>query len=270
MSYVKASVPKPSGKAPGVGIKASADITFFEKDDILTMPQADDKGVVITENIVMKPNKYGITIYGTQDTIEFDSKSEGDTDNEGIIPSFKFKHPGNKQAIREFKANWVGKQVVAVIKYCDGSGKDLFGTICNPMKIGVTMTANKDATSNEFTVTQLTKGDDIFIYEGTLPLEAPVAVIDAAATELDLVGEGQYQLTGHSAAVTIATVTGASHGLVFTLLGANSGTAPNVAASSTFILKDGTTWTGSAGAEITFKAFKSGSSAYVFFELSRS
>ena len=267
--YIKVTVPKPSGKAPGAGIKAQDEITFFDKADILTLGERDSKGVVITDNIIMKPNAYGITVYATQDTIEFDGKSEGETDNEGFLPSFKFKHPGNKQEIREFKANWVGKQVIGIIKYCNGEPKDLFGSICNPMKIAVAMTANKDATNNEFTCTQLMRGDDAAIYEGTIPYAEPVDVLDAAATEIPLIGEGEYQLTGDATSAAIVTVTGATHGMVFTLLGVTSGTAPNIAASTTFILKDGATWNATTGSQITFKAYKSGASSFVYFEQSR-
>jgi len=84
-----------------------------------------------------------------------------------------------------------------------------------------------------------------------------------------LVGEGEYQLTGHTTSVAIATVTGASHGLVFTLLGSTSATAPTIPASSVFITKDGATWNGGAGAQITFKAYKSGASAFVYIEQGR-
>lgn len=264
----KVSIPKPSNNA-GLGLKAKPGIAFYETDDILTMPQRDENGVLITGSIVLKPNAYAITVYGTQDTIELDSNSEGDTDNEGFKPSVKFKHPGNKQEIREFKARTLGKSLIAVVDYCDGTPKDLIGDVCNPVKMQVNYKAGKDANSNEFTFQQITKGLDIAMYGGTIALAEPKDVLDAAATEVSLIGEGEYQLTGHTASVAIATVTGAVHGLVFTLLGVTSGTAPTVPASDTFILKDGATWNATGGSQITFKAYKSGASAFVFIEQSR-
>ena len=264
----KVSIPKPSNNA-GLGLKAKAGIVFYETDDILTMPQRDANGVYIPGTIVLKPNAYAISVYATQDTIELDSNSEGDTDNEGFKPSVKFKHPGNKQEIREFKARTLGKSLIAVVDYCDGTPKDLIGDVCNPVKMQVNYKAGKDANSNEFTFQQITKGLDIAMYGGTITLDEPVDTLAAGATEVALIGEGEYQLTGDSTSAAIATVTGATHGMVFTLLGATSATAPHIAASSTFILKDGATWNGTSGAQITFKAYKSGSSAYVFFEQSR-
>lgn len=265
---IKVSVPKP-GSSAGLGLKAKPEIAFYDIDDILSMPTRDDKGVVIDGSIVMKPNAYAITVYATPGSIELDSNSEGDSDNEGFKPSVKFKHPGNKQEIREFKANTIGKNLVAVVNYCDGTPKDLIGETCNPVKMQVNYKAGNDANGNEFTFQQITKGSDIAIYNGTIALAEPKATLAAGATAVALVGEGEYQLTGHTASVAIATVTGASHGLIFTLLGSTSATAPTLPASSTFILKDGTTWNGTAGAEITFKAFKSGASSYVYIELSR-
>ena len=265
---MKVSVPKP-GNSAGLGLKAKAGIAFYEIDDILVMPQRDDKGVYIAGSIVLKPNAYAIEVYATQDTIELDSNSEGDTDNEGFKPTVKFKHPGNKQKIREFKASTIGKSLIAVVQYCDGTPKDLIGDVCNPVKMQVNYKAGKDANSNEFSFQQITKGFDIAMYGGTITLAEPKATLAAGATAVALVGEGEYQLTGDATSADIASVTGATHGMVFTLLGAPTATAPSIDASTTFILKDGATWNGTAGAQITFKAFKNGSSTFVYIEQSR-
>jgi hypothetical protein len=264
----KVSVPKPSNNA-GLGLKAKPGIAFYETSDILTMPERDENGVLMSGNIVLKPNAYAITVYATQDTIELDSNSEGDTDNEGFKPSVKFKHPGNKQEIREFKSATLGKSLIAVVDYCDGNPKDLIGDICNPVTMKVNYKAGKDANGNEFTFQQISKGLDIAMYGGTIALAEPKAVVPAGDAEIALVGEGEYQLTGDDTSAAITTVTGASHGLVFTLLGAPTATAPAIAASTTFILRNGATWNGTAGAQITFKAYKSGASAYVYIEQSR-
>lgn len=265
--YIKVNVNKAEGIAPGKGIQVKEAITLIDVEGLISLGARDGKGVVITDPVVLKDTEYAITIYATQDTVELDSNSDGDTDNEGFTPTIKFKHPGNKQQVREFKANWIGRKCIVIIDHCDGSGKDLIGSICNPCKMKVSMKANKDATSNEFTFEQLMRGDDIAIYDNTVPYAEPLAVVAGAATSIPLVGEGQYQLQSGSAVISAAT--GADHNLLFTLLGATSGTAPTLAATSSFILKDGATWTGSAGKQITFKAFKSGASTYTYIEQSR-
>lgn len=268
-AYVKVNVGKPGGIAPGKGLQIKANITLIDVDDIVSMGARDEKGVVITDPFVMKTDTYGVTLYLTQDTAELASNSDGDTDNEGFTPSIKFKHPGNKQEVREFKSNWLGKHVIVVLDHCDGSGKDIIGSLCNACKMQVNMTANKDATSNEFTFQQLMRGNDVGIFDGVVPMAEPKAVLAAGATTVALAGEGEYQLTGHTGAAVIATVSGASHGLLFTLIGANSGTAPSVESGGVFLLKEGAAWTGSAGKQITFKAYKSGASAFTYIEQSR-
>ncbi|HLP03841.1 MAG TPA: hypothetical protein VK152_00290 [Paludibacter sp.] len=265
--YIKVNVNKATGPQPGAGLQVKEAITLIDVEGILSMGARDGKGVVITDPFVMKDSEYAITIYATQDSVELDSNSDGDTDNEGFTPSIKFKHPGNKQAVREFKSNWIGRKCIVVVDHCDGSGKDLIGSLCNPCKMKVSLKGNKDATSNEFTFDQMMRGNDVAIFDGTVPYAEPKAVIGTGLTEIALQGEGEYQLTGGSAA--LATVTGASHGLLFTLLGATSGVAPTLAASSSFILKDGTSWTGGPGKQITLKCYKTGASSYVYIEQSR-
>lgn len=268
MSYIKTNVLKPGSNA-GTGIKPKSAITLIDVEDILSFAQRDSKGVLITGPIVLKPNAYAITVYATQDTIELASNSEGETDNEGFMPSIKFKHPGNEQEIREYKAAAIGRQFVVMADYCDGKPKDLIGSPCNPVKMQVNYSANKDANGNEFTFQQMMRGDDIAMYTNTVPYAEPKAIVPADATSISLIGEGQYQLVGGATSVEIVGATGATDGLVFSLLGVKSETAPSITASDVFILKNGETWNGVSGSQITFKAIKSGVSSFIFIEISR-
>jgi hypothetical protein len=49
----------------------------------------------------------------------------------------------------------------------------------------------------------------------------------------------------------------------------SGGAFPSEITGTDFLLASGTAWSAIAGAEITFKAFKSGSSAWKFIEMSR-
>ena len=171
--------------------------------------------------------------------------------------------------MREFKTNWLGRHCIAILQYCNGEPADIIGSPCNPIEMSVNYTGNKDANSSEFTFTQISKGDDIGIYEGTIPHEEPLAVVPAAATEITFKGTGQYQLS--AGAAKIATVTGAQHGDVLTLIGITAGVAPTVetGASSVFLLQAGKVFTASPGSQITFKAFDTGGGAMKFIEQSR-
>lgn len=267
--YIKTNVLKPGSNA-GTGLKAKSIITVVDIDDVAAFPSRDDKGVVLDGALAMKAGKYAIKIYATQDTIELTSNSEGESDNEGFIPSLKFNHPGNKKEIREFKANMLGRDLVVIVDYCDGKPRDILGSPCEPMKLQVAFTGDKDQTANELTFTQAIKGNDIGIYNGGVPYAEPLVTLAAKATTIPLSGEGEYQLTGDSIAAEISTVTGAVHGMMFTLLGAPSGTAPTIEAGGVFLLKNGATWVGGAGTSITFMAMKDGASTFKYIEQARS
>lgn len=266
MSYIKVSVPRPSGN-PGKGITPKDRLTVIDVDDILYFPSRDEKGVVIKDDIILKPGAYAVSIYITTGTVEMTSNSDGETDAKGFTPSVKGKHPGNKREIREFKTNWLGRQCITLLEYCSGEPTDICGSPCNPMEMGVAYTGNKDANSSEFTFNQVSKGDDIGIYEGTVPHEEPVAVVGTGVTEIPYTSSGQYQLTGGAA--SIAGVAGAAHDAVFTLLGVPSGVAPTIDSGGAFILKQGKKFTATPGSQITFRAFEDGAGSYKYIEQSR-
>lgn len=58
MTYIKTSVPRASGN-PGTGIQPRDQLSIIDIDDIAFMPPADDKGVVIVDDIVMKQGQIG-------------------------------------------------------------------------------------------------------------------------------------------------------------------------------------------------------------------
>lgn len=266
MTYIKTSVPRASGN-PGTGIQPRDQLTLIDIDDIAFMPGPDEKGVVIADNIVMKPGRYGYNIYMTQGTIVITSAAEGDTDKIGFTPSIKFEHPGNEQAVREFKVNSINRKFIIVVRYCSGKPADLIGTMCNPCKLTPSYTGNNESNTNEMTFTQISKGKDIFIYKGTVPLEEPVSVVESEAKSITFISEGQYQLTSGSA--TIDEITGGAHDLVITILG-TSGTAPTISsAPGKILLRNGKNFTANEGSQITLRAFDTGDSGIMWIEQSR-
>lgn len=123
--YIKKSVPRAEGN-PGTGIQPRDQLTLIDIDDIAFMPSPDDKGVVIADNIVMKPGRYGYNIYMTQGTIEF-------------------------------KANSINRKFIVVIRNCSGKPADLIGTICNPCKLTPSYTGNNESNTNEMTFTHISR-----------------------------------------------------------------------------------------------------------------
>lgn len=263
MTYIKKSVPRAAGN-PGLAIQPRDQLVIIDIDDIAYMPGPDDKGVVIADNIVMKEGRYGICIYMTPGTAVLTSPAEGDTDKKGFIPQLAFDHPGNDQAVREFRVNYLGKKVIAIMRYCNGKPADLLGSLCNPCEITPSYTGNNEGSSTNFTIAQTSRGDDVFIYEGTVPLEEPVSVVDGA--NVVFVSDGQYQLQSGSTSIT--KIEGGSQGAVITLLGAK-GEAPTLSASDSILLKGGKAFVAGEGSQITLRAFDKGDSTLVWFEQSR-
>ncbi|MBD5387310.1 hypothetical protein HDR70_05435 [bacterium] len=95
MPYLKKSVYRAPGN-PGRGITPLDRLRLIDVEDIAYMPSADDKGVVLEGDIILKPNRYAIDLYMTPGTIEITDPADGDTDQVGFTPSVKFNHPGNK------------------------------------------------------------------------------------------------------------------------------------------------------------------------------
>ncbi|MGM9817184.1 MAG: hypothetical protein ACI304_09060 [Lepagella sp.] len=260
------SVPRAAGN-PGTGIQPRDMLSLIDVDDIAYMPSPDDKGVVIADNIVMKPGRYGYNIYMTQGTIEVTSAAEGDTDKIGFTPSIKFEHPGNEQAVREFKVNSINRKFIVIVRYCSGKPSDLIGTLCNPCKLTPSYTGNNDSNTNEMTFTQISKGSDIFIYKGTIPLEEPVSVVESGVKVVNFIADGQYQLSSGEA--VIDEISGGSAGAVITLLGV-SGISPTVADSAgKILLKQGKPFVATEGSQITLYAFDSGEDGIYWIEQSR-
>lgn len=250
--YVKKNVKRAQGN-PGIGIQPRDELILIDKDDIAYMPAPDDKGVVIADDIVLKKDRYAYSIYMTQGTVEITSAADGDTDKIGFTPSVKFSHPGNEQEVREFKANSINRKFIIIVRYCSGRPSDLIGSICNPCKLTPSYTGNNDGNANEMTFTQISKGDDIKIYQGTIALEEPVTTVEAGATSVAYVADGCYQLSAGQQ--PIAEITGGQHGAVITLLGC-AGEAPSVnSTASKLLLKDGKAFTASEGAQLTLRAF---------------
>lgn len=271
MTYVKVSVPKP-GNNKGVGGDKKSLITFFDFDDVLTYPSRDGKGIVMSDNIVMKENAYMIQVYATTSTIKVTHETEGEEDARGIIQGLEFAHPGSEDEIEEFLANWINRDMGAIVEDCSTGKKRQLGTPCAPLQMTASSEDSKDM--NKSTLTLKSKQKSAFRaanYQGTLTFADVVGTVAADATAINLSsGDGRYQLSdGTASEAELTTCTNSTDGAVFTLLGSGGDYPSGIADGNDFILKNGTAWSALAGAEITFKAFKDGASSFKFFEISR-
>jgi len=270
MTYTKINVLKPTKMSPGKGGDKKTLITFIDVDDLIAEAPRDAKGILITGNHTFKDNAYAVQVYGTSDTISGKSTSEGEIDSEGFIQEVIFSHPGSSQEIREFRSNWLNRNILIIVEHCSDNTKDQYGGSCAPLRMQLEAVDDKEMNKSTFTFTSSNKGPDIAIYEGTVTLAEPVATVSADATTIDLTsGPGEYQLTDNAAATEITTCTNATDGMVFTLLGSGGSNPASITDANDFVLKNGTSWSALANSKVTFKAFKDGAVSWKFFELSR-
>lgn len=272
--YTKVNIVK-IGDNPGTGGNKKQKVTIIDADDVLSWP-AYATDAHITDNIVMKPGTYAVDVYCTIKTLKSGNKSEGDPDQKGIKQNLEFSYPGSPKEIKEFCQYWVNKNVYVITHKCSDATMELFGTPCAPLQLNFSADDDADKNVCVFTLESTNKGPKVSaIYEGTITYSSVTGTVAADATSIDLTnGTGRYQLTDNTVAsplvpVVITTCTNAVNGLVFTLVGSGGSNPSQISAANDFILANGAAWTAISGAEITFKAFKTGVSSWKFIEQSR-
>lgn len=271
MAYVKKSVKKPDGPV-GRSLLARDEFGLIDVEDLEVMPAADDKGVRIVDDIILKEGAYPFVVYLTPGTAEVTENSDGDSDEEGFTPQVKFKHPGNTLELRELKHNCINRRFIGYLRYCDGS-VDLFGSPCNPMRMQTAYTGNSSGNSNEFTFSQAFKGDGIKVYEGTIPSqEEKTYTYEQGVADLGAQTGGSQYLMDKSHVLT--TLTSGKAGDVITLKGNSDSTSASVVKTQSTevadsnILLQGGDLTLTEGSQVTLKAFDTGN-GIVWIEQSR-
>jgi hypothetical protein len=267
--YIPTNVASPAGQSAGAAAPKDPNVAIIAIDDILTWPQRDDKGVLVSGNIVLKPGAKAITVYMTSSKIKGGYESDGDEDAISLKHKFEGEHPGNELEINEFVQNWLGKKCVIIVGSCQDTYRKILGTKCAPMQLKPSGQDDNDARKHMLVFEQFAKTGSLPAhYTGAIPVLDPFTVVSATALVLSPANGYVYKLPSLSvtAAIAIATSTMA-HGDVITLIG-GGGVAPATLASGvtdkSALLVNGTTWVGLAGATINLKVFKAG--AVTLFE----
>lgn len=239
------------------------------KRDIASYPDRDDKGVLILADIIFKPGKSFQEFYGTQSTIKINSVTEGETDQEGERNKVMFEHPGTYLEVLEFRQLVMHEDLVIIVQRCN-EDMIVYGDCCNPMRIAVDANGDNAKNSTAFTFTNVVPGHVPAVYRGAVTLPDFAGLVAANATSVSIAnGNGRYKTGINTQATQITTITGAAHGMVVSLVGNTGGFPSTVQSGGIFLLKDGTTFTLTDGAQITFKVFKDGGSSFKFIEQSR-
>jgi hypothetical protein len=159
-------------------------LLIFRMDDVITYPDRQDDGVIISEDLILAATKNCIELEATADTIALKVVSEGETDNKGFIVTLTFNRPGTSdKEWEEFANKNVNEELGAILRYCDSNRKPkILGTLCNPLVMDVETTDDKEADVNAVTLATKIRGDRPAFYEGVIP--AIDSVSDVEITSL--------------------------------------------------------------------------------------
>ncbi|MFH0760739.1 MAG: hypothetical protein V2A67_04485 [Bacteroidota bacterium] len=190
------------------------------------------------------------------DTLKDNSTGEKGEIATDVTNTFVFIMGGNPVKLMDFLEEYAGRGFVIIFQECDSQTKYILGTLCKPM-ILKSFNRSNDGESKSATMTFENKSfTQPLIYTGSIVSAAPV-VVAAGATDLAIEDNPQYQLSGHSAQVTIATVSSIAsmdYGRVIDVLGIASGSnPPKISDNTVFILIDGAEWTGNTGSRISLR-----------------
>lgn len=246
-------------------------IYYRVKDLVTSSLKRDEKGVLIPQDIVCLPGKYGFKVYGTIDKTAPKHMTDGDTDSKSFQHSLGQEIPGDDLEVDEFLFNNLNEDLIAVTGECDGEYEKVIGTPCHPLQINPE--SLDDSTGKKTMLKCEGVGRTRFPigrYAGTHTLAEPLALIaqDDLTPSVDD-GPGQYQLQDNTQATAITTLDDAEDGFIYTLLGSGGAFPSSIAAGNDFILQGGVTWNAAAGTQISFRAIDIGNGDFNFIETSR-
>lgn len=125
----KVSLRKSSGSpTPKNGV-----IQLIHYDDIQSFPARTDNDIVITGDIVLKPEAKAIAMEVTALSIDISNPPEGDPDGEGVKQTIVYEHPGVNIDTELFFQKYLGKPFLVIANDCSGNGSRVVGWNCNPV-----------------------------------------------------------------------------------------------------------------------------------------
>lgn len=141
----------------------------------------------VADNLTCKSTKKFTKVYGTLGKMKLDSNSVGERDGKSIENMVEFFHPGNKQAVSEFKRAIQNTPSVLIVKDTTGNLRVLglvnldaatdVLTLDIPCyyesTVDTTGAASADERGVRFVFKQESPHDSIY-YKGTIPLVAAV------------------------------------------------------------------------------------------------
>ncbi len=186
------------------------------------------------------------------------STGENGDYNVAFTNTFTFVMAGNRKKLLDFIEEYAGRGFIVIYQECETGTKYVVGSFCKPMVLS--SFERKDDGDGRYITYTFTNAHwrQPLIYTGDIITQDPVTV-DADATDLAIdSSNGRYDLSENTAATTLATVSGITsddYGRTITIYGAGGDYPTSIADSTTFVLVDGETWSGTSGSTISFKIF---------------
>lgn len=261
---------KPQSSNAGAGQSANPYIRLVKADDILYFPERDKiDRVVIEGDIILKPGAKFFELYMTPSTHKKSLATEGDDDAQGFAQSLEGWHPGDGKEISAFGQNALNVGFVAITINCQGDFRRVYGSPCNPIFCTSSMEGTNEKTGWTFVFKQqIREGLVPAFYEGALPKVDPFAVT-GSSIDFAKVNGSMYQLAPSATTTPLAlTNVDFEHGEIVSLMGGGGDNPYELEASSSVMLKDGTTWVGLSKSVISLRVFKTATGT-VFFETGR-
>jgi hypothetical protein len=261
--YIATNVAKPAGKNAGAAATKEANVFIIATKDVAVWPVRDSKGVLLSGNIIPKPNAKMARVYMTASKIKAPYESDGDEDSISVKHKFEGEHPGNELEINEFVQNWMGEPCVIIHGSCADQFKKVAGTQCAPLQLKPSSQDDNDGRKHMLSFEQYAKTSYLpGHYEGAIPSIDPYTVASSTAVPVNTTNGYAYQLPSLAVTAAIAfSEVSLNHGDLVTVLG-GGGAGPATLTTGTTdkkaLLVNGTTWVGLAGAAIHLKVFNNG------------
>lgn len=145
-------------------------------DDIRSFPQADYKGVALTDDILMKEKTGMSQIYITPAAQEYTYDTAGDSDSKSFKLKFMGTHPGTELEALEFAKNYLEEGFVVLIPSCE-IGLKVLGTPDAPLVFTSSHKSDKDSQKFIFTFEQEIGTENVYqLYTGLITLNENIDV----------------------------------------------------------------------------------------------
>ncbi len=145
-------------------------------NDIRSFPQADHKGVALTDDIMMKDKTGMSQIYITPAAQEYTYDTAGDSDSKSFKLKFVGTHPGTELEALEFAKNYLEEGFVVLIPSCE-VGLKVLGTPDAPLVFTSSHKSDKDAQKFIFTFEQEIGTENVYqLYTGLVTLNENIDV----------------------------------------------------------------------------------------------